>query len=79
MAGSAPRRPAPRAKLPQPRFQFTDGRLRFSYKERVLTCTAYGTYAVPDPAEDEKTLDVRVEAISAAQRTSQGVAALAGS
>jgi hypothetical protein len=28
--------------------RFADGRLRFSYKERVLTCTAYGTYAVPD-------------------------------
>ena len=59
--------------------QFADGRLRFSYKERVLTCTAYGTYATPDPAEDEKTLDVRVEAIIAAQQRSQGPAALAGS
>ena len=26
--------------------QFADGRLRFSYKERALTCTAYGTYPV---------------------------------
>jgi transposase len=60
--------------------QFADGRLRFSYKERVLTCTAYGTYAMPDPAEDEKTLDVRVEAIIAAQCTSPAaVAALADS
>ena len=58
--------------------QFADGRLRFSYKERALTCTAYGTYPVPDPAEDEKTLDVRVEAIIAAQRTSRGTAALTG-
>ena len=57
--------------------QFAEGRLRFSYKERALTCTAYGTYAMPDPAEDEKTLDVRVAAIIAAQRTSQGVAGLA--
>ena len=57
--------------------RFADGRLRFSYKERVLTCTAYGTYAMPDPAEDEKTLDVRVEAIIAAQRTSPGAVALA--
>jgi len=45
--------------------RFTDGRLRFSYKDRVLICTAYGTYAVPDPAEDEKTLDARVDAIAA--------------
>jgi hypothetical protein len=43
--------------------QFADGRLRFFYKERALTCTAYGTYSMPDPAEDEKILDVRVEAI----------------
>ena len=33
---------------------------------------------MPDPAEDEKTLDVRVEAIIAAQRTSRGTAALTG-
>ena len=38
------------------------------YKERPLAFTAYGTYPVPDPAEDEKTLDVRVDAIVAAQR-----------
>jgi len=59
--------------------RFADGRLRFSYKERVLTCTAYGTYAVPDPAEDEKTLDVRVDAIVAAHQPSPGSAALAPS
>jgi transposase len=58
--------------------RFTDGRLRFSYKDRVLTCTAYGTYAVPDPAEDEKTLDARVEAIAAArQRSAEPVTTLA--
>ena len=50
--------------------RFHDGRLRFSYKDRVLTCTAYGTYAVPDPAEDEKTLEARVDAIAAARRQS---------
>jgi transposase len=59
--------------------QFAGGRRRCFYKERALTCTAYGTYAMPDPAEDEKTLDVRVEAIIAAQRTSQGAAGLAAS
>jgi transposase len=50
--------------------RFIDGRLRFSYKDRVLSCTAYGSYAVPDPAEDEKTLDARVDAIAAARRKS---------
>ena len=54
---------------------FTDGRLRFFYKERVLTCTAYGHYAVPDPAEDEKTLDARVNAIVMARQASARQAA----
>jgi transposase len=47
---------------------FADGRLRVYYKERALAFTAYGTYPVPDPAEDEKTLDLRVDAIVTAHR-----------
>jgi transposase len=47
---------------------FVDGRVRAYYKERPLAFTAYGTYPIPDPAEDEKTLDVRVEAIIAKQQ-----------
>ena len=47
----------------------TDGRLHVTYKDRVLALTAYGTYAVPDAAVDEKTLDARVDAIVAAQQT----------
>jgi hypothetical protein len=50
--------------------RFTDGRPRFSYNDRVLSCMAYGSYAVPDPAEDEKTLDARVDAIAGARRKS---------
>jgi len=46
---------------------FADGRLRVYYKERPLAFTVYGTYPVPDPAEDEKTLDLRVDAVIAAQ------------
>ena len=58
--------------------QFIDGRLRFSYKDRVLSCTAYGTYAVPDPAADEKTLDARVDAIADARgRAARQVTTLA--
>ncbi|HME22506.1 MAG TPA: ISNCY family transposase [Acetobacteraceae bacterium] len=49
--------------------QLTDGRLHVTYKDRVLALTAYGTYPVPDPAADEKTLDVRLDAINAAQQT----------
>jgi len=49
---------------------FADGQMRVHYKERVLAYTAYGTYPVPDPAEDEKTLDLRVDAaIVMADRT----------
>ena len=39
-----------------------------TYKDRVLVLTAYGTYPVPDPVEDEKTLDARLNAIIASQR-----------
>ena len=54
---------------------FTDGRLRVFYKGRLLTCTAYGSYAMPDPAEDEKTLDARVNAIVMARQASPRQAA----
>lgn len=47
--------------------RFADGRLHVTYKDRVLRLTTYGTYAVPDPAADEKTLNMRLEAIVAAQ------------
>jgi hypothetical protein len=39
------------------------------YKGRVRPVTAYGHYPVPDPAEDEKTLDVRLNAVTAARHT----------
>jgi hypothetical protein len=47
---------------------FVAGGMAVHYKDRVLQVTAYGTYPVPDPAEDEKTIDTRVEAVIAAQR-----------
>jgi len=49
---------------------FVGGGMSVHYKDRLLAVTAYGTYPVPDPAEDEKTIDARVDAIVA----SQGVA-----
>ena len=33
------------------------------YKDRILAVTAYGTIPVPDAAEDEKTIEVRVDRI----------------
>jgi transposase len=47
---------------------FIGGGMAVHYKDRVLPVTAYGTYPVPDPVEDEKTLDARLDAIIAAQR-----------
>jgi transposase len=45
---------------------FLDGSLQVSYKDRILTCTAFRQLPRPSPAEDEKTLDARVEAVIAA-------------
>src|SRR5271165_6277018 len=50
-----------------------DGRLHVTYKDRVLALTAFATYPVPDPAADEKTLDARLEAIIAAQKTAEAM------
>lgn len=47
---------------------FLGGGMAVHYKNRVLPVTAYGTYPVPDPVEDEKTLDARLNAIIASQR-----------
>ena len=47
---------------------FVGGGMTVPYKNRILPVTAYRTYAVPDPAEDEKTIDVRLDAIIASQR-----------
>ena len=33
-----------------------------------MLSTAYGTYPVPDPTEDDKTIDVRMETVVAAAR-----------
>jgi transposase len=44
---------------------FLGGGLSVHYKDRILPVTAFGAYPVPDPAEDEKTIDLRIEAIIA--------------
>ena len=44
---------------------FMDGSMQLRYKDKVLPCTAYRTYGVPSPAEDEKTLDARLDAMIA--------------
>jgi transposase len=43
------------------------GGMTVHYKGRVLPVTAYARYPVPEPAEDEKTLDVRLDTVIAAR------------
>jgi transposase len=50
---------------------FVGGGMTIHYKDRVLRATAYGTYPIPDPAEDEKTIDARVDAIVASQHSAR--------
>ena len=45
---------------------FIDGTLKVRYKDRILAHTAFGPSNAPGPAEDEKTLDARLDAIAAA-------------
>jgi hypothetical protein len=47
---------------------FISGGMTVHYKGRTLPVTAYGRYPIPDPAEDEKTIDVRLDAVIAARR-----------
>lgn len=44
------------------------GDMTVHYKDRILPVTACRTYPMPDPAEDEKTIDLRLDAIVSAQR-----------
>src|SRR5665213_1521191 len=48
---------------------FIGGGMTVHYKDRILPVTAFAAYPVPDPAEDEKTIDVRIETIIAAQQS----------
>lgn len=52
-------------------YHFLDGGMAVHYKDRVLAVTAYGTYPVPDPTEDDKTIEARMDAIVAAERAKQ--------
>ena len=55
---------------------FVGGGMTVHYKDRVLPATAYGSYPVPDSAEDEKTIDVRMEAIVASQGRTSAVSSV---
>lgn len=45
---------------------FMDGSLWVRYKDRIVSCTAFRALPCPAPAEDEKTLNVRLDAVIAA-------------
>ena len=45
---------------------YMDGSMRVHYKDRILACTAYRTLPVASDAEDEKTIDARVDRLVAA-------------
>jgi hypothetical protein len=44
-------------------FHFLDGDMRVRYKDRPLSYTRVKSLPLPSPVEDEKTLDVRVDAL----------------
>jgi transposase len=45
-----------------------EGQMRVRYKNRSLSCTRVRPLPTPSPAEDEKSLDVRVDALVAARK-----------
>jgi hypothetical protein len=54
---------------------YMDGSMRVHYKDRILACTAYKTLPVVSEAEDEKTIDARVDRLVAAA-ASESVSAM---
>ncbi len=46
---------------------FLNGDMRVTYKDRTLPCTHFKTRPGPQPAEDEKTLEARMDALLAAR------------
>ena len=49
-------------------FHFLDGDMRVRYKDRALSYTRVKSLPTPSPAEDQKTLDVRLDALVSAQK-----------
>lgn len=57
---------------------FADGTMTVHYKDRMLQVTAYGHYPVPDPVEDEKTINARLDAVIAAAPGAAGLSPAPG-
>ncbi len=63
-----------RARLkPYANLHHIDGR-DLHYKDRVLTCTAFKTLPMAVAAEDEKTIDARVDRLAAASASGPAAA-----
>src|SRR5271157_4426048 len=59
-------------------YHYWDGSMQVHYKDRILVCTAYKKLSVPSEAEDEKTIDARVDRlVAAAAKASIAAIALA--
>lgn len=54
------------------------GTMTVHYKDRILPVKACRTYPVPDPAEDDKTIDFRIDAIVAASHAQAATSLEAG-
>ena len=59
-------------------FHFMDGAMLVRYKNRALACTRVKSLATPGPAEDEKTIDIRLDAIVLAQKRPSPAISLQG-
>jgi transposase len=57
---------------------YLDGRVRVLYKDRVLDCTPFKTLPRPSAAEDEKTIDARIDLLVAAAALGGGEGTAAG-
>jgi hypothetical protein len=53
-----------------------DGSMRVDYKDRVPACTAFKALPMPAAAEDEKTIDARVDRLVAVAAQASGAAAV---
>jgi transposase len=56
-------------------YHFANGAMEVHYKDRILPATPFKTYAVPTEAEDEKTIDARVEAAILRSKAVMSIAA----
>ena len=57
-------------------YHFMDGQMQARYKNRTLALTRVGSLPIPSPAEDEKTIDARIDAIVLAAKAAPATSLL---